>query len=199
MVIVQSQSGLFVKRAEATEGKVRVTGIKQVFKKPAYSVLVDEGKERTVMAGTLRQVTAMLMHKQLVKEAAGVVEAVSRAMWDDSDLFSPVKVEGGVSGSLCGTDIACLVSIKNGINETTQIAEAFGISHLKIHARLMSLRRDGLICREDGTLLKYFLTSAGLDIVSRGMGEEPFVQTRQWLEVRKELGQSQVDVPAKRY
>jgi hypothetical protein len=199
MVTVQSQSGLLVRRAEAKEGKVRVTGIKQLFKRPAYSVLVDEGNERTVMAGTLEQVTKMLMHKQLVKEAVGVVEAVSIEMRDGSDLFSPVKVEGGISGTLCGADIACLVAIKNGVNETSDIAEVFGISLLKIHARIMELRRCGLVCREDGTLLKYFLTTQGLEIVARGMGEEPFVQSRQWLGVRKELGEPQMDAPQNSY
>lgn len=199
MVSVQSQSGLFIKKAEARKGNIKVTGRKAIFRKGAYSVLIENAGENTVLAGTLQQISKMLMYKQIVREASGVVEAVSRAVGDDEDLFSPVPVSGGVSGTLSGADIACMVAIKNGINETTQIAEAFGISLLKVHARLMSLRREGLVCREEGTLLKYFLTQKGLEIVARGMQEEPFVQSREWLAVRKELGLAQTDVPEKSY
>lgn len=199
MATIQSRSGLFVKKVEAREGNIKVTGRKPIFRKAAYSVLVEGTCGNTVMAGTLQQVTKMLMHKQLVKEAAEIVEAVSQAVRDDTDLFSPVAVTGGISGTLSGTDIACLVAIKNGINETTQIAGAFGISYLKVHARLMSLRREGLLCREDGTLLKYFLTEKGLETVALGMMEEPFVQSKEWLALRKGLGLAQTEVPEKSY
>jgi predicted DNA-binding transcriptional regulator len=199
MVTVQSQSGLFVKKAEAREGKIRVTGRKVPFRRAAYSVLVEDGEKNTVIAGTLQQVSKMLMHKRLVREAARVVEAVSHAVRDDTDLFDPVAVTGGISGTLSGSDIACLVAVKHGVNETTEIAEAFGISYLKVHARLMALRREGLVCREDGILLKYFLTARGLETVFRGMREEPFVQSKEWLRVRRELGSAQTEVPANSY
>jgi hypothetical protein len=178
MVRLQSQTGILVKKAEAAQGSIRVIGRKAIFSRAAYSVIVDGGNERTVLAGTLEQVAKMLVHKRIVSEASGVVEAVSRAVGDDADLFSPQKVTGGVSGNLHGTDIACLVAIKNGINETIQIADAFGINYLKIHARLMSLRREGLVCRADGALLKFFLTSRGLDTVAKKIHKKPFTQTK---------------------
>jgi hypothetical protein len=199
MATIQSRSGLFVKRAEATDGNIRVIGRRPIFRGAAYSVIVDEGKERTVMAGTLGQIGKMLLHKRLVRDAAKVVEAVSEAVGDNSDLFSPPKVTGGISGNIYGTDIACLVAIKYGINETTQIASVFGIDYIRVHARLMSLRREGLVCREDGTLLKFFLTSEGLDIVARGMREEPFIQAMEWLSGRGEFGPAQIEAPANSY
>lgn len=199
MATIQSRSGILVKRAEATDGNVRVIGRRPIFSKAAYSVIVDEGKERTVMAGTLEQIGNMLMHKRLVRDAARAVDAVSQAVGDTSDLFSPPKVSGGISGDICGADIACLVAIKYGVNETTQIASVFGIDYIRVHARLMSLRRDGLVCREDGTLLKFFLTREGLDIVEKGMYEEPFILAREWLSGRGETGKMQTEAPAYSY